>query len=37
MRKPLLFLLWESGEDRTRDFTVHYLTSCRRRHREDVD
>ena len=27
----------KDGEDRTRDLTVHNLTSCRRRHCEEVD
>ena len=34
---PFFFFYGKDGEDRTRDLTVHNLTSCRRRHCEDVD
>ena len=38
MRKSLLFPFYgKDGEDRTRDLTVHKLTSCLRRHCEEVD
>ena len=34
---PFLPFYGKDGEDRTRDLTVHNLTSCRRRHCEEVD
>ena len=34
---PLLYFYEKDGEDQTRDLTVHNITSCRRRHCEEVD
>ena len=37
MRRSFFFSFYgKDGEDRTRDLTVHNLTSCLRRHFEEV-